>query len=477
MADSTDKKLQLVIEILTREVGEKRAKEILEEASTGTAELGQETEKTTEQFKSFGGEARGIHSALFLIAREAGPAMGAALAGAMALATGGILSAVFAVRELFNWIGELQKKAEEFRERQASLWLAAQQGAEDAAGAAQGFADKLEDVNTKSDRLKTTFENQNKLLNAQIDAHKKLLDAIEKEALAAVAGDKEKEAAVRKRFDSMKGEYDLKAERQKIDLEQQQLAQLQLAKVVDSAAAKGLEKIKENLTAQKPQLQAAVDDLTKQFGSPEKMKATFDQATALLQKGLASGAMKELPGGGLEISDRSKFPEKDAMELFRFGGVGGIRTAQENWARFQAAQGEVTANANALKEIDRGLGTVEGARETDTDQMSTLTASINELIAELKIHTELAARTQAIGMIGDVVGVDTDLAAGKPLQQTQVDTVVALKILLDQAHENSKAILQLILDGAKKHETLAQIVAQVSSQMGQSGVNAWPGGF
>ena len=113
-----------------------------------------------ESFEKPGGEARGLHLALRLIATEAGPAAGAAVAAATSVMTGGILAALLALRELFNRFQELRKAADAFKDKQAETWMAVEEGAHAAKEAAQEFADKLREANDKSDALKTSFGGQ-----------------------------------------------------------------------------------------------------------------------------------------------------------------------------------------------------------------------------------------------------------------------------------------------------------------------------
>ena len=464
---SDESKIRVIIE------GEQTVSPAASQAKNAIANLGQGTDKAAESTRLFAGQGRGLHSALHLIARESGPAAGAAVAAATALMTGGLLAAVFAVRELFQWMESLKKKAEEFRERQAAVWLAAQEGAQAARDAAQEFNDKLDDEAEKLDALKTRFENQKKLNETQIDAHKKLLEAIEKEQLEEAGGDKAKEAAIRKHFADLKQQYDFDAERQKIEVEQEQLGELQSDKFRADLRAKALEKDKENLVAQTPQLKAALDNITKEFGTPEKIKAAFDQATSLLQKGLATGGIKELPGGGLDISDASKFTQSEFVSLLSLGGAAGIRTAQQNWAKFQGAQGAVSANEAALKEIERGLGKAQAAGTSDAGQISTLTAGIAELVAELQIHRQLAERERelsilgehggAAGLVGAVAANERILEHGGKLSADQIATNRAFSELMEIIGSNAGQTLALVKAIADQQKTQAAVIAGLSN--------------
>ncbi|MGA2243819.1 MAG: hypothetical protein ABSH48_02375 [Verrucomicrobiota bacterium] len=66
---------------------------------------------------------------------------------------------------------------------------------------------------------------------------------------------------------------------------------------------------------------------------------------------------------------------------------------------------------------------------------------------------------------------DAHIEDGQAFTQAQAAQIAALKQLLDLAHQNSTAMLSLIVDGVKKHETLKQIIADVQAQMGNGGMN------
>jgi hypothetical protein len=417
-------------------------------AGEASADLGKDTEKTSDEFKGFHTNARALHSALHLIANESGPAMGAAVSGAAALMTGGLFTAVFAVRELFNWIGALQKKAEDFRERQAAVWLAAETGARNAATAAQEYGDKLDDENEKTEKLKTQFDNQNKLLQTQIEAHKKILEAIEKEQLAAAGGDKAQEAAIKDRFDKLRGTLDLEGERQKIALELKQLGELQIDKTGADLGAKGFEKIKENLVAQASQLKAALDNITKEFGSPEKIKADADSANWM-----------------------------------GWGGMAGYEAKKKAWADYQAAADAVATNEAALKATDRALGKAQATGSSDAGQISTLTASVQELTAELKIHTQTVAQERALTLLGEhggaaalvggVVANQEILKHGGKLSADQIATNQAFVELMQILGANNNQIIQLVqalvADQKNRDHEIAGLRAQVENARNNQG--------
>lgn len=423
------------------------------------ANLGQDTGKAAEKTDGLGVSARGLHSALRLIARESGPAMGSAVAGAAALMTGGLFTAVLAVRELFQWITALQKKAEEFREAQAALWLAAEQGARDAAAAAQEFNDKLNDENEKSETLKTAFENQKNLLDTQIEAHKKILEAIEKEALAEAKGDKAKEAAVKDRFEKLKADAGMEGDKQKIALEQKQLGELQIDKLGADLGARTFEKTKENLLAQGATLKAELANFTKEHGDPEKITAA---ATAA---GSKEDLQARLDSGHYNLG----------YENFFRKGLAAIATAE----KYQGISGAIATNDAALKEADRGLGKAQTTGTGDAGSIATLTATIAENTAELRIHRQTATHERALsilgehggaaGLVGAVAGNEQILQHGGKLSADQIATNSALVELLGILGATGKQTLEIIHAIGQDSKALHTEIAVLRSQfLGQS---------
>ena len=70
--------------------------------------------------------------------------------------------------------------------------------------------------------------------------------------------------------------------------------------------------------------------------------------------------------------------------------------------------------------------------------------------------------------VGRVAAVDKAILTGRRLDANQTAQIGALTSLLERSHENSAKILDLILAGVKKHESLEQIISEVQSALANS---------
>ncbi|MGA9452607.1 MAG: hypothetical protein WBW41_14825 [Verrucomicrobiia bacterium] len=144
MADENNK-LQLVIEVLTKEVGEKRAKEILAEAKVGTDDLTRETEKSTTATEDFNVHGR----AQFLLFSEINrilPGLGTAMHAAFAGPLGPIILVGVAIAAAKNALNEYNAELDKMGDAAAAGHAQAIQAVRDAwdnveEGMAKYFAD------------------------------------------------------------------------------------------------------------------------------------------------------------------------------------------------------------------------------------------------------------------------------------------------------------------------------------------------
>jgi len=422
-----DNKLSILIEILTKEVGSQRAKEILDEAKAAT-------DKNTEATDKLGLSHRSLHGILHLIGSQAGPAAGAAVAGATALMTGGMFAAIYAVKELFEWFQRMREKAEEFREQQANLWLAAQQGAQDATKDAHDFAEKMNEAGTKSDSLSKTYAHQITLLNDQIRAHKELLEALEKEALAAAKGDKDAEEAVRKKFARLKAQYNLQATAMLIGKEQGQIAGLETDAGYQAETATGFESQRQGVLKTLPALQAAV----KAFGDPAKLKAAADEAWRLEKEADKFGNAPDTQIVMTAVGPQTVPSAASYARAAARAAAGDIN----NFGAYLAAADQLSFAQSQLDTFTRGRDKAVAAFGADESKIGALKDSIDEL----NITMRELQKERLLGV--------SDRNTGQTLGQ-----------LLTETNKNPgqiEAILQAVLD---RQLDLRRLFEQLESQV------------
>ncbi len=382
MADS-DKTLELLIKLgVIGQEDAKAAKQLLDDYAPATDKAAEATNKLTIEHRS-------LHGILHLIAREAGPAAGSAVAAATALMTGGMFAAIIAVRELFNWFEALQKKAEEFREQQAAMWVAVQQGADDATQSARSYAEKIAEAETQGDGLKRKYEDQNKLLQDQIKAHKDLLEAIEKEALAAAGGDKDKEKAIREHFARLKLAGSISGEQALLTSEGEEVAALTREKAGAERAGGQAQLTLSQLIAQRDPLAQALKAITDKFGGEDKLKAAADRARQLKEDAASYGdspSFVQGPNGGMVVTPAgaARFSARNAdTDIKRFSD-------------FQAASAAVGTNKTAIEQLEAFTGKATSVVGADTSSIADLHAAIKEnTVALQELNRESLLGTKA----------------------------------------------------------------------------------
>lgn len=97
--------------------GEQTVTPAAEASTAAIKDLGVKTETGAAAAEGFNLKHREMREILHLIGREAGPEAAAAMSGLALAATGGIFAGVFAVEQLFDWLGQLQKEADAAAEK------------------------------------------------------------------------------------------------------------------------------------------------------------------------------------------------------------------------------------------------------------------------------------------------------------------------------------------------------------------------
>jgi hypothetical protein len=179
MADS-DRTLQVFIDILTREVGEKRAKEILAEASQGTADLRDETNRATDTTEQFNIKGR----AQFLLFSEMNkilPGLGTALHAAFAGPLGPIILVGIAIAAAKNALDGYNKSLDEMGDAAVAGHAEAIQNLQTAwddvnKSMAKYFADMH--AKAEDDPTKVLIANLKQVLQLQYEIEKKQLELL-----------------------------------------------------------------------------------------------------------------------------------------------------------------------------------------------------------------------------------------------------------------------------------------------------------
>ena len=229
------------------------------------------------------------------------------------------------------------------------------------------------------------------------------------------------------------------------------------------------------------------DHLNKQVSQHENLIARIEQFPKLLenfpavvenQKALTEQLVLQLKANILKdqqlLSAIEKIPVESAKQTDALMAID---------RQLAAAADAVSTNEAALKATDRALGKAQATGSSDAGQISTLTASVQELTAELKIHTQTVAQERALTLLGEhggaaalvggVVANQEILKHGGKLSADQIATNQAFVELMQILGANNNQIIQLVqalvADQKNRDHEIAGLRAQVENARNNQG--------
>lgn len=435
----------------------------LQGVSKETAKLGEANEEGAKHAEHSGLSHRALHQILHLIGKESGPEAGAAISGLAAAGTGSILVAIMAVHQLFTWIESIKKASEETAAASAESWMKQRDSIDEAARSAEDFAKGLEHSKTATAEMKEAFAQEKAVLEAQIEGHKKLIDAIEKEQLAEAGGDKGKEQQIKERFEDLKREYDITAEILKLQQARENLRKLEGAQGGLAAGAEAAEKSKESAMGNQGAaiLKARVD-----AQDEKKLKVAYDEAIERIEKS-ASGPTKE----AAEAEAQAMKNEDADVQAF---------IAYENDKK------AVQAHERRVRELTAAAEKAIKARDDNTAAIEQQTGQISKDAAVVNEHEKSLRNERAIGDIGRLGGAKEipglvesgvsnmqALLHGQKLSSTQTETNQVLTQLMGDLGYSSQASLRIMNALAHNQSGMKGLIADLERRI--AGLEGGPG--
>lgn len=441
---------------------------IAAESKNATVKLGEATADGAKAGEKSEISHRALHQVLHLIGRESGPEAAAALSGLAAAGTGNILLLIMAVKELFEWLKKIHEEEKAAADAIQAKWEATREALSDAAQSADDLEAALTKASKPVDAIKSSFEAQNKLLEAQIEDHKKILEALEKEELAAAKGDKQKEDAIRRRFDDLKKNYDLAAEQQKLDQLQLELvtrrgAQFQLNDTA-FAARQAVVDAKES-----PALLAAQNALKDKTGKPLDREALDSDVNR-----------------GTAFTDSAKKSLANANEILRQLGSEGRKPGDPEYEQAVALKRDAQKRIDALTDFDKNTEVVrqhtetirllnkksqdaDSAAEANTTAITEETAARDTAKSVYDEHAKTAKQESALSAVekaggfansnsiigGGVRAVDA-FQQGQKLTQQQAEQAALFRALFDAVGGNGVTMIGLMKQSLAKHVSQQQ---------------------
>jgi len=384
---------------------------------------------------------------------QAIPEMGKALS--MLAYGAGPAAAIFALVGAFEMIKHhldaVKKAAADVLELK---WETMRDSVKDTVESTHNLEDALEKASKPADKIKTAFEAQKALIEAEIADHKKLLDAFEQEELAAAKGDKDKEASIRARYADLKREYDLSAEQLKID---------QLSYDIDHRKTEQFKLRHEFYAAQKAVGAAETD--------PELMAA--QQAL----KGKDRATLIAANGGDQYSSDvdaRIAATKADSSLSFdqAFRRMQKLN-AEKALLEFDKNTQIVAEHTESIRRLKSKVDEADAAAVANTTAITEETSQRDSAIPVLREHQTAAAQQSAIAKVTAAGGVDSALsgglnaidalAHGQKLDQKGQQAYQAFRAVFDSVHGQFDKILSLEMSNARLHQSHTQRIAELEA--------------
>jgi hypothetical protein len=365
----------------------------------------------------------------------------------------GIFLLVGAFELVRKFISQASDKAKELAATSADIWMSARDASNEALKSAQDFAEAMKKATDESGDLKKALAGSQTVLAAMVDLHKKVLDAVEKEQLAEAAGDKTKEEAIKRRFEDIKGEYDLVAESLKMeqlraDIFQRSFALHMKFREQAEAAEKALEAENRN--------QAAADAAGRNAGKDEKsLKANLDAKQAEL--------------------DRFRSGDRTATEILAGKSEHDLL---EELAAVQKAFSAYEADAEIVRQHTVATDALTKKKDAAVKQVTENNDAIKDETEQLKtgervldVHRESQRRQAAFNAVEQAGGPSAALAGGigaldaiehgQRLDAKGVQAYQAFRAVFDSVHGQFDQILAIDERNAALHQSHAQRLAQL----------------
>lgn len=407
----------------------------LKKSTAGVAEAEAEGAESAEKFAM---GHREIHQILHLIGHEAGPEAEAAIAALTSAFTAEAIFGVLALRALSEWIEKVKKAEEERAKASAAAWITERDAANDAADAIRAINDELEKSKNAIDDVKDRFSEQKSVLEALLDGHKRLVEAMEKEELAGAKGNKAKEEEIKNRYEDIKRGNDIAAEQAKLQEQQNELTTLQ-------RRAPGLESAKDEsekrLAAAKADKDAADARSRIQGKDEQQLRADFDKAT------------KDL------VYWKSVAQNPAASGLGKSEAEFNVAEAQKKIDAFNAYERDLQSTKDHSVEI----GKLDAAAKQAVQDIKDNNAAIKEHKdaidsgkAVLNVHEQTAATEQRLANLARFNGGETGDQA--------------MRDLLGAAGFTAQAQNNVLLAIKKNHDVQQEVLAQIVTELQRMGV-------
>jgi len=474
MADS-DNALDILIRTLADTAGADKVQAALDRATKGTVDEGKANEEASKHAEKNEFSHRQLHK-IFHSLSEVVPGLGQAMMFTLGAAAGGTAVLVEGIKVLAGWIEKIREKYKEAAEASAEVWRAGQDDSAKAITAAADYARTLEEIATATDQVKAAEDRERAVLEAIEHARMKILEAQEKEAMAAANGDKMAEADVQRRFGKAKTAEQLAAEQDSIQqMEENRNKAEATAKeaMAKSEAARGAyhNALQPGAPGQSEAAMAAAELKANEAKLPKAILAKQDAERALASPVYTAGIFGPSDLGVAADRERQRAALDAATKAVTDEMVAEQQARQAVEARKQA----VDRLAEEQKKADEKLATANKSLEDLENQIkqAKAVAGVHAQAAGAVADEARKGEAERAGLsnprlAGAVRGWQADIEAeegrahGRKMSQDQAAGIRTLVATLKAAGNGQDAInkiLQNMMDIHISHEQKLQTIA------------------
>jgi len=400
---------------------------------------------------------RALHQILHLIGAEAGPAAGAALSGVAAAATGGMLFAVMAIRELFEWLHGAAEKAKQFKET-----MEAQIDISGLVGGVKDVKDAVDDTGKAVDKFFEDLEHKaadkngfKKIADDQI-AHLQRVAEAEKK-LAAEEADREKA-----RLDILKASHKISDDDYKAGVKAAEdlksKTESDIAKRIGSQSEAALSQALVNITAQAEEARRALEAEKAKPDSAKHQETLKGLLTATRDQLQKTQDVQSAPPGffsdyGSALLNMTQHP-LETSDAFR------QRISDELGAKMNELRGQEASLQAQIAEAKKNAPDQDKIKRLES-QLTGFDSDTTAIQDELSKRRDQGAVDKTAGTVSFAQQFAEAQSRLQAHQGTQADqqTIVAMNRLLQTTRESDQTtytLLRGIIEQLSQHKQKTQ---------------------
>ena len=418
-------------------------------AGKSVNELGEAHQESSKHASESHENHRALHALFRMLGKETVPEFGHALHAL----TMGPLGAVVALGAALEIVSEHLSEASEHANKLLELnWESQHESVKSLAESYDRLEESLKKASEVTDPLKHKHDADLAVLNATAKAHKEILEAMEKEELAAAGGDKSKEDAIRQKYAIAGQRFDTNTEAKRIAREQLELSQrINAQSGLESAATDAAAKVAS--AAHNPQYNLA------KLQNEEAMKEGHMGSMTI-----AATRVWLDQHGGAEAVRAMKDPGQ-TMDLNNAGATGAKELYDAAQANLQRLE-QFEKNEAYIDSTDRERKRLESAK-TEAEARA---AENRKAITEETGALSTSRKTFRTGLAGDEIGEATALSlrakSGEVLNPAQLSLIQTVGTMVAGQNVDASAAEKMFQAAAKSEQIRNNFIERLMNAIG-----------